>query len=108
MSVLFPSVLAQRSRKIPLYKKAKWENIKDKLKIIKEEIEKMYLKGNSTQEFWDYFKKELEDRIDEQVLVRIKLFRNLFEVRGRMLRYICLLPQSELHLLRSFYLNERC
>jgi hypothetical protein len=42
-------------------------NIKDKLKIIKEEIEKMYLKGNSTQEFWDYFKKELEDRIDENI-----------------------------------------
>ena len=27
----------------------------------------MYLKGNSTQEFWDYFKKELEDRIDENI-----------------------------------------
>jgi hypothetical protein len=27
----------------------------------------MYLKGNSTQEFWDYFKKELEDRTDENI-----------------------------------------
>jgi isopropylmalate/homocitrate/citramalate synthase len=44
---------------------AKWENIKDKLKMIKEEIEKMYQKGNSTQELWDYFKKELEESIDE-------------------------------------------
>ena len=33
--------------------------------MIKEEIEKMYQKGNSTQELWDYFKKELEESIDE-------------------------------------------
>jgi hypothetical protein len=50
-----PTKRTQRQRKIPLYKKAKWENIKDKLKMIKEEIEKMYQKGNSTQELWDYF-----------------------------------------------------
>jgi hypothetical protein len=35
--------------------------------MIKEEIEKMYQKGNSTQELWDYFKKELEDSIDENI-----------------------------------------
>ena len=35
--------------------------------MIKEEIEKMYKKGNSTQELWDYFKKELEDSIDENI-----------------------------------------
>jgi hypothetical protein len=62
-----PTKRTQRPRKIPLYKKAKWENIKDKLKMIKEEIEKMYKKGNSTQELWDYFKKELEDSIDENI-----------------------------------------
>jgi hypothetical protein len=62
-----PTKHTQRPRKIPLYKKAKWENIKDKLKMIKEEIEKMYKKGNSTQELWDYFKKELEDSIDENI-----------------------------------------
>jgi hypothetical protein len=27
----------------------------------------MYQKGNSTQELWDYFKKELEDSIDENI-----------------------------------------
>jgi hypothetical protein len=62
-----PTKCTQRPRKIPLYKKAKWENIKDKLKMINEEIEKMYQKGNSTQELWDYFKKELEDSIDENI-----------------------------------------
>jgi 23S rRNA A2030 N6-methylase RlmJ len=35
--------------------------------MIKEEIEKMYKKENSTQELWDYFKKELEDSIDENI-----------------------------------------
>jgi hypothetical protein len=35
--------------------------------MIKVEIEKMYQKGNSTQELWDYFKKELEDSIDENI-----------------------------------------
>jgi predicted transcriptional regulator len=64
---VLPTKCTQRPRKIPLYKKAKWENIKDKLKMINEEIEKMYQKGNSTQELWDYFKKELEDSIDENI-----------------------------------------
>jgi hypothetical protein len=35
--------------------------------MIKEEIEKMYQKGNSTQELWDYFKKELVDSIYENI-----------------------------------------
>jgi hypothetical protein len=48
-----PTKRTQRSRKIPLYKKAKWENIKDKLKMIKEEIEKMYQKGNKSFPFPD-------------------------------------------------------
>jgi hypothetical protein len=33
-----PTKRTQRSRKIPLYEKANWENIKVKLKMIKEEI----------------------------------------------------------------------
>jgi hypothetical protein len=33
-----PTKRTQRSRKIPLYEKTNWENIKVKLKMIKEEI----------------------------------------------------------------------
>jgi hypothetical protein len=35
--------------------------------MIKEEIKKMYQQGNSTQELWNYFKKELEDSINEKI-----------------------------------------
>ncbi|CAG2246260.1 unnamed protein product [Mytilus edulis] len=62
-----PSKQTQKPRKISLYKKAKWDNIKEDLKSINEEITKMNHHDCCTQDMWDYFQNKLENTINTNI-----------------------------------------
>ncbi|CAC5424515.1 unnamed protein product [Mytilus coruscus] len=62
-----PAKLQQKPRKIFLYKKAKWQNVKDDLHNNKSTAKSLYNNKSSVNDIWNLFVTSLEDRVNKNI-----------------------------------------
>ena len=62
-----PAKLQQKPRKIFLYKKAKWQNVKDDLHNIQSTAKTLYNNNSSVNDIWNLFVTSLEDSVNKNI-----------------------------------------
>ncbi|CAC5382138.1 unnamed protein product [Mytilus coruscus] len=62
-----PAKILQKPREIPLYKKAKWENVEKDLKNVQAKIALLFKENASVEVIWELFCKTTEDSLKRNI-----------------------------------------